>query len=399
MRRFAVAGTFGCGLLVWCLVVSPSAAFADSAADVARHIETIQELGAQGAGSAVRAARDALAKADSSALPSLLEAMGTASPVVANWLRSAYDDVLARELGRENPRLPIAYLKEFARDTRYGGRVRRLVADLLEEREPGFRAKFLSSRYEDDAFRKDAVAELLAAARRSQEGGDAERAREQFEAAFEKARDRGQWDEAATALEKLGVRVNLIDQMGYVVRWHLIGPFNAPETTGYAQTFPPESRIDLNASYAGQGGVEIGWKLYEEKNRFGQMNLLQAIASCSEAVGYAYAELDSPREQDAEIRCGADDNCKIWLNGTYVTGSEQWLNGIRSDRFRQRVRLKKGKNTLLAKICQGPRHKNPAVGNNWSFELRICDASGRGLKLRSLLPSPAADASREVENK
>ena len=41
--------------------------------------------------------------------------------------------------------------------------------------------------------------------------------------------------------------------------------------------------------------------------------------------------------------------------------------------------LKAGRNTLLVKICQGPQHKDPEVPNNWSLQLRLCDADGRGI--------------------
>jgi hypothetical protein len=35
----------------------------------------------------------------------------------------------------------------------------------------------------------------------------------------------------------------------------------------------------------------------------------------------------------------------------------------------------------LVKICQGPQHKDPQVPNNWSLQLRLCDADGKGLPL------------------
>ncbi len=116
------------------------------------------------------------------------------------------------------------------------------------------------------------------------------------------------------------------------------------------------------------------------------MNLVQAVAPATEAVGYAYAEVVSPGERNAELRCGADDNCTVWLNGRKVFSREQWLNGIRFDRFTTPVRIERGTNRVLVKVCQGPPNKDPQVSNNWSLQLRFCDASGTGLELRSALP-------------
>ena len=95
----------------------------------------------------------------------------------------------------------------------------------------------------------------------------------------------------------------------------------------------------------------------------------------------------SPRKQSVQIRCGADDNITIWLNGKRVLRRLQWLNGTRLDRFRTTVTLKKGRNRMLVKVCQGPQHKNPAVPNNWSLQLRICDAGGGGVGVTSGLPA------------
>jgi len=40
------------------------------------------------------------------------------------------------------------------------------------------------------------------------------------------------------------------------------------------------------------------------------------------------------------------------------------------------------------KICQGPQHKNPAVPNNWSMQLRLCDNTGGSVQVRISRPLP-----------
>jgi hypothetical protein len=87
------------------------------------------------------------------------------------------------------------------------------------------------------------------------------------------------------------------------------------------------------------------------------------------------------------LRAGADDNLTVWLNGRKVFAREQWLNGIRFDRFVAPVELDEGTNRLLVKICQGPQHVNPDVPNNWTFQLRLCDPQGAGVPFTSTLPN------------
>jgi len=44
---------------------------------------------------------------------------------------------------------------------------------------------------------------------------------------------------------------------------------------------------------------------------------------------------------------------------------------------------------VLVKICQGPQHVDPAVSNNWSFQLRLCRADGEGTKFEVVRPTVA----------
>ena len=153
--------------------------------------------------------------------------------------------------------------------------------------------------------------------------------------------------------------------------------------------FPPERKVDLAARYDGQNGPQIGWVEHRATDALGLVNFGAVLAPTKEAVGYAYAEFDAPRDMAAELRCGADDNCAVWLNDEKVFGREQWLNGIRFDRFVTPVRVRQGTNKLLVKVCQGPQHKDPQVTNNWSLQLRLCDAQGAGIPMRTKSPKPA----------
>jgi hypothetical protein len=198
---------------------------------------------------------------------------------------------------------------------------------------------------------------------------------------------------AADKLAALGEQVDIVAHLGLVVDWWVIGPFDAPSFTGFEAAFPPEQSVDLQAEYSGPGRRSLRWARHRTGDPLGLVNLVQALAPVEEAVGYAYAEVESPRGLTAELRCGADDNCTVWLNGEKVFARDQWLNGVRFDRFTAPVKLRQGKNRVLVKICQGPQHKNPQVPNNWSLYVRFCDQRGLGLGLRSMLP-PLAEAAR-----
>lgn len=366
-----------------------------SADEIDDHLRTIEMTGRSGIGAsqAKRAAAE-LAKSDITLLPKLLKALNTENLVAANWYRTVYEKLVREELAKSEPKIPVDTLRNYVRNPENRGRPRRLVLSLLDQIDPEFRGPFLLTQFNDEEFRTEAVSAVLRTGDEYVKSGDQAEAKKHFQQAFRSARNSGQIQTAASKLKSVGIDVDIIEHMGFVIDWYLIGPFDAPGKTGFETSFPPEKQVDLKAVYPGQRG-EISWKRFQTENRMGELNLNQAIKPAKEAVGYAYTEFKSPSDLDVEIRCGADDNLSIWLNGEKVLARKQWLNGTRLDRFTAPVHFVQGKNRLLVKVCQGPQHKNPAVPNNWSMQLRICHPDGAGVKVSSLLPEMVkADSSQ-----
>ncbi|HEV3137343.1 MAG TPA: hypothetical protein VGZ26_05550 [Pirellulales bacterium] len=352
--------------------------------EIDQQLAVIAQVGPQGAGStAARAACDVLSTCGADIVPRLLAAMETTNPVAANWYRTAYEAVIERELAKARHQFPLEDLQAFVRDPERVGRVRRLALALCDRLEKDYSKRLIPRLLDDPEFRADAVDAALAAGQQALENGDSETARVAFRQAFEHARDGTQTTRAAGKLAGLGDKVDIAEHLGLVVDWWLVGPFDAPRFSGFAREFPPQQRVELQAEYAGQEGRSIAWTRHRTADPLGELNLALALGPATEAVAYAYTELVSPREQAAQIRCGADDNCTVWLNDQKVFSREQWLNGSRFDRFVSPVQLRRGGNRLLVKICQGPQHKDPQVSNNWSLQMRFCDESGAGLRLRS----------------
>jgi hypothetical protein len=285
---------------------------------------------------------------------------------------------------------PRPYLEEYASDSRRAGRPRRLALAMVERCEPGFSAGWIAGRLGDPEFGYEAVAHALSTGEKALREKDTEQAKREFRKAFDHARDATQVAQAAAKLKTLGETVDPVKHLGLVADWRLVGPFDAPAKTGFAQVFEPEQRVDLGATYAGKEGKPIGWTRRQAKDSLGQLNLIEALGTTREAVAYAYAEIEVPQARSAQVRCGADDNCTVWLNDRKVFGRDQWLNGTRFDRFVTPITLAAGRNRLLVKVCQGPQHRDPEVPNNWSLQLRLCDAEGRGIEFRVVAPEPDA---------
>lgn len=355
---------------------------------VKSQLAIISQVGLQAAGStAARAARNGLAKRGLEILPPLLAAMDTSNNVAANWYRTVFEEIVARHQSTPAADWPLTFLKEYVSDANRSGRPRRLVLAQLDRLEPGFQSQWLPSRLSDAEFRYDAVAAALVTGEAALKKQNREEATVAFRSAFENGRDATQVAQSAAKLRSLGESADPIVHLGLVIDWWLVGPFDAPGKTGYTRSFEPESKADVRAKYFGQSGNEIGWIKHRATDTLGLVNFNEALGATREAVGYAFAEVDVSAERAAQIRCGADDNCTVWLNGTKVFSREQWLNGTRFDRFITPVTLRAGRNALLVKVCQGPQHRDPEVPNNWSLQLRLSDDDGRGIPFQVVSPN------------
>jgi hypothetical protein len=356
--------------------------------EVDSQIATITAVGPQGKGAAeARRACHELARLGQGALPRLLSAMDTPNIVAANWFRAAYEQIVSRELTHAKPNLPVAAFQTYVRDSKRQGRARRLALDLLDRVDPSFKPAVLPTLLDDPEFRDDAVALVLKRGDAFETQKNKTAAKQAYESAFQHARNVDQVTTAARKLETLGEKVSIQAHLGFVTEWSLIGPFYAAGMSGYRTPFPPETAVNLELISQNADKKELRWMHHQTADLFGTVDLVQVLGPVNEAVGYAFTEIDSPGSHEAQLRCSADDCLAVWLNGEKVFGREMWLNGTRFDRFITPVTLKAGRNRILVKVCQGPHHRDPAVGNAWTFQLRLCSPDGQGLAFKTVSPA------------
>jgi putative heme-binding domain-containing protein len=174
-------------------------------------------------------------------------------------------------------------------------------------------------------------------------------------------------DEVARPLEELvkrgEVRADLLPALREVYRtftpvlsWRLIGPF-AP-----GKVHPPEKELKADASYEGEG-KKVRWRAHKaDAKQHGRMRLDTLFSPSTNVVAYGWAEVASDRDRDAELLLGSDDTLTVWLNGQQVFDF-QGNRGWNHDQDRAKVKLRKGKNTLLVKCGNG--------GGPWEFSVAI----------------------------
>ena len=146
----------------------------------------------------------------------------------------------------------------------------------------------------------------------------------------------------------------------YVQDWHTIGPFPNPDRVNIRRKFPPESVVDLDATYVGKDGRTIRWEFMQTRNAPPRQSWegdtrAAAIPPNAEEYGiwYAYAEVFCDVACERWIAIGSDDRSDVWINDVPVWGSSNKLKSWRIDEGYRRIRLEKGRNRILARIENG----------------------------------------------
>ena len=137
----------------------------------------------------------------------------------------------------------------------------------------------------------------------------------------------------------------------YINSWYTIGPFPNPNRINIDREFPPDSLIDLDATYTGKGGKTIRWQ-------FVQSDKAQMIPADPDQYGiwYAYTEFYCDKPRDIWIAAGTDDRGTLKINGVPVWISSKRLKGWQIDEVWRKVHLSQGVNRILYRVENGWLH-------------------------------------------
>jgi hypothetical protein len=339
-------------------------------------IAQIKAIGREGAGNveAAKAWRE-LVRQGPDALVDILNGLQDASPTVANWLRTAVDAIAERTLAAGKP-LPAEKLEAFVRDTQQNGPARRLAYEWLVRVDATAPERLLPGMLNDPGaeLRRDAVAVVIKDAQKLFEKKDKAAATAFYKKALDAAREPDQVDVIVDRLKKLGVQIDLTTHWGLITRWMMVGPFDNANGIGFNTVFPPEKGVNLKATYRSKDQKEIRWQEHVTMLPAGLVDINKVAGPLHGATYFAYTAVSSPTERPVEIRAGSNNAVRIYLNGKEVYFREEYHHGMQMDQHVGHGLLKAGRNDILIKVCQN--EQTDSWAQQWSFQLRICDAIG-----------------------
>ena len=338
-------------------------------------IQTIRSVGPEGLGNADAAqAWRELVALDASALPTLLTGMNGASGLAVNWLHTAVDAIVERELGAGR-KLPVGELGAFLLETTHDPRARRLAFEILARIESATAALLVPGMLNDPApqLRRDAVTRVMADADARLKAGGKEGAAILFRQALAHARDADQIEALTKSLRELGQTPDVPRLFGFLTAWKVMGPFDNTKNQGFLLEYPPEKTLDFNAEYDGKTG-KVRWVDLQTKDDFATVNLNGPLGKVKEVAGYATTEFVAEAARTVELRLASQNAWKLWLNGQLLFARDEYHRGRALDQYRLPATLRAGPNRILVKVCQNDLVEEWT--EEWQFQLRITDALG-----------------------
>jgi len=356
---------------ILCLFVT-STASAANLAETQKLLNRIKAVAKEGDGNQdAQAAWKELVAQGGDALFPTLTALDDASPVAANWLRSAVNALVEKEKAA-GKKLPADQLETYVKDAKHSPTSRRIAYEILVDIDPKTPERLLPGMLNDPSgeIRRDAVAAALKAAEKL----EGEVAKKEYQRLFAVVRDQDQAEAIVKALDKFGMKPDVTTHFGIVTKWMLVGPFDSTKGAGFTKAYEPETKVDLAAKYRGKNNAEVTWKPHVATDPYGKVDLNKALEKHKDAVAYAYTVVESEKERPVEFRFGCICAIKVFVNGKELFAREEYHHGERFDQYVAKGTLKAGKNEILVKICQNNQTEQWAQA--WQFQFRIADATG-----------------------
>ncbi len=321
-------------------------------------------------------------------LEDVLRRVASANPVAKNWYLAIAQSVAQRLDKNEAARIIANFLadKSGAPEARYW------ALDYLAGGDQAKREAMLDSMLDDPSLdiRYEAVELALRKVEASKSAGAVnEKLVQGYSNVLDAARLPSQVQAIAKKLDELGTKVDLQKHFGFINHWYLAASFDNRQKTGFNVVYGPENDylqrggvVDLKAQYDGKNG-KVGWGDASTAEANGALDLNPIFKNEKGAICYAYAQIESDSDLECDVRLGCINGNKVWVNGQPALSNEIYHASTQIDQYVAKVRLKKGVNSVLIKVCQNEQTESWA--QDWKYQIRFTDSSGKTIGWRPLI--------------
>jgi tetratricopeptide (TPR) repeat protein len=161
------------------------------------------------------------------------------------------------------------------------------------------------------------------------------------------------------------------EAMGVIKKWMILGEFENISASGFNKNFGALEHPEPSYVFKNKNNADVKWfPLINIRND--QWIDYEYLMDANNSIVYAQTFIESPVDQDVELRLGTSGSYKIWLNDNLVSEMEEERNND-LDTYNSRAKLKKGNNRILIQLGE-------SLIGNLNFMLRITDKNGDPIK-------------------
>lgn len=143
--------------------------------------------------------------------------------------------------------------------------------------------------------------------------------------------------------------MSLANELGCIDEFWLCGPFDNERGNGHRRVFPPESGVDLDASYAGRQHA-VAWRRLPRAAAGGLMPLDAVLRPNEQCLAYLAVALHAETGTEVVLELGTTGSYRVFCNGA-LAGERVVVRHCARDQDAIPLALLPGANLLLLKLC------------------------------------------------
>jgi tetratricopeptide (TPR) repeat protein len=178
----------------------------------------------------------------------------------------------------------------------------------------------------------------------------------------------------------------ILDQLGFVRRWRILGPFDNDGRAGFAHAYAPESTLDsptdTSASFQGSER-EIHWRNLPDIGPGESVRLGLFLTPGTDVCAYTETFVELDRARPVTVWAGATGAMRVWWNGA-VAIDDPTYRTVDLERDVAIVSGRAGWNRVLVKVC--------GASAGAAFLLRVGEADGSPIASLHVDPDGATSA-------
>ncbi|WP_242923563.1 DUF3857 domain-containing protein [Pontibacter liquoris] len=157
-------------------------------------------------------------------------------------------------------------------------------------------------------------------------------------------------------------------QIGALTDWQIVGEFENISASGFNKAYGPVKNGASDATFTNKAGAQVQWFNLPAYRADRWIDFTYHFYAHN-SVLYAQTYVNSPAEQEVQLRLGVSGSLKAWMNDKLVLAEQEERNND-LDTYLATVKLKKGYNRLLIQVAE-------SYADRSDFMARLTDETGQ----------------------